>query len=195
MEKNTKNFISQLKIATEELSTLPLKEKEEAFSENTRSLLEQRKNAIIKKSITAYNILNKRSRKSKKEDKTNMIIKTIDKDLDIRDRWLGIRQLKQECQPNPYARRTQEGKFIKQNQRAQEAANYFGKEQWETKEKNTQKKETALQMVPISSPRKLTRFHCIRPPLPQPPPFCSATSPVSTCPHETPPRSLPRRPP
>ena len=30
-----------------------------------------------------------------------MIIKTLDKDLDLRDKWLGIRQLKSDYQPNP----------------------------------------------------------------------------------------------
>ena len=70
-----------------------------------------------------------------------MIIKTIDKDLDIRDRWLGIRQLKQEYQPNPYARRTPGGQFIKQNQRAQQAANYFSKEQWGNKRKEHSEEE------------------------------------------------------
>jgi len=50
-------------------------------------------------------MLDKRFRKRKKQDKTDRIIKTLDKDLDIRDKWLGIRQLKQEYQPNPYARK------------------------------------------------------------------------------------------
>ena len=70
-----------------------------------------------------------------------MIIKTISKDLDIRDRWLGIRQLKQTYQPNPYARKTLDGKFIKQNERAQEAANYFSREQWGIKRKSEKEEE------------------------------------------------------
>ena len=87
-------------------------------------------------------MLNNRYKKSKKEDRTNMVIKTISKDLDIRDRWLGIRQLKQTYQPNPYARKTLDGKFIKQNERAQEAANYFSREQWGIKRKNEEDSET-----------------------------------------------------
>ena len=80
-------------------------------------------------------MLDKRFRKSKREDKTNMIIQTLDKDLDIRDRWMGIRALKQEYQPNPYARRTTEGEHITQKQRAQKAAEYLSEEQWGTKRK------------------------------------------------------------
>ena len=64
-----------------------------------------------------------------KEVNTNMIIKALDKDLDIRDRWLGIRQLKQDYQPNPYARRATEGIHITQKQRAQQAAEYLNIEQ------------------------------------------------------------------
>ena len=43
------------------------------------------------------------------------------KDLDVRDKWLGIRQLKTEYQPKTYARRTKEGTYIPQAQRAQKA--------------------------------------------------------------------------
>ena len=69
--------------------------------------------------------MDNRFRKNKREDKTNMIIKTLDQDLDIRDRWMGIRQLKQEYQSNPYARKTAAGEHITQKQRAQKAAEYL----------------------------------------------------------------------
>ena len=47
----------------------------------------------------------------------------------IRDR------LKQDYQPNPYARRTTEGRHITQQQRAQKAAEYLNTEQWGKKRK------------------------------------------------------------
>ena len=108
--------------------------------------------------MKAYNLLDKRFRKSKKEDKTNMIINALDKDLDIRDKWLGIRQLKQDYQPNPYARRTTEGKHITQQQRAQKAAEYLNIEQWGKKRKAedmiTQPKRTRKIQSTIGSENK-----------------------------------------
>ena len=64
-----------------------------------------------------------------------MIMDTLDKDLDVRDKWLGIRQLKQEYQPHTYARTTKEGYHIPQKERAQKAAEYLATEQWGRKRK------------------------------------------------------------
>ncbi len=135
LQSNTIQLNKMLEEGTKELPTIPKKEKEEALSTQTRQILQQRKNASSKPNIKAYNQLDKRFRKSKKEDKTNMIIKTLDKDLDVRDRWLGIRQLKQQYQPNPYARTNSAGMHITQRQRAQQAANYLSGEQWGKKKK------------------------------------------------------------
>ena len=70
-----------------------------------------------------------------------MIMDTLDKDLDIRDKWLGIRQLKQEYQPQTYARTTKEGHHIPQQERAQKAAEYLAKEQWGKKRKREEDTE------------------------------------------------------
>ena len=45
-------------------------------------------------------------------------METLDKDLDRRDTWLGIRRLKSEYKPQPYHRKTKDGKHIKMNNRA-----------------------------------------------------------------------------
>ena len=42
----------------------------------------------------------------------NMIRKTVSKDLDIRDRWLGISRIKQEYKPRPYIRRDRRGNYF-----------------------------------------------------------------------------------
>ena len=85
---------------------------------------------MAKNNLTAYHLLDKRFIKSKREDNTKRIMDAIDKDLDVRDRWMGIRQLKQVYQPHPYARRTTDGKHIPQAQRAQKAADYLSTHQW-----------------------------------------------------------------
>ena len=119
--ERTTQVMSILEAGKQELPTIPKKERQEAFSTQTRGLLQQRQNARDKNNYKAYKILNLSFRKNKKEDRTKMIMDTLDKDLDIRDKWLGIRQLKQEYQPYTYARTTKEGHHIPQKERAQKA--------------------------------------------------------------------------
>lgn len=66
-------------------------------------------------------------------------MRTIRKELDPRDRWMGIRRLKEGYKPQPYHRKTRQGEHIKLEQRAQETANFFGKEQWGIKEEDLTK--------------------------------------------------------
>ena len=66
---------------------------------------------------------------------------TLDKDLDVRDKWLGIRQLKQEYQPHTYARTTKDGQHIPQKERAQKAAEYLATDQWGRKRKRENEEE------------------------------------------------------
>ena len=49
------------------------------------------------------------------------LFETLDKDLDIREKWLGIRQLKAEYRPTPYSRKTKEGEHIRMEERAEKA--------------------------------------------------------------------------
>ncbi len=90
VEEMTKQVMNILETGREELPTIPKRERQEAFSKKTRGLLQQRQNARDKNNFKAYKTLNWRFRKSKKEDRTNMIMDTLDKDLDVRDKWLGI---------------------------------------------------------------------------------------------------------
>ena len=55
-----------------------------------------------KEDIDEYEKLTKEFKKSKKKDKTDNILKTLDKDLDTRDIWMGVRYLKSEYKPQPY---------------------------------------------------------------------------------------------
>ena len=59
---------------------------------------------------------------------------TISSQLDIRDRWMGIRQLKQGYQPQPYYRRSREGKHVHYGSRAEATAEYLAKDHWGKKE-------------------------------------------------------------
>ena len=85
----------QLKIALEEATTeLPKtskKNRKVAFSEETEKLLAERQGMIDQRNIQGYEELTKAFRKSKQVDKNNIVMESIDKVLDMRDKWLGIR--------------------------------------------------------------------------------------------------------
>ena len=57
-------------------------------------------------------------------------VDTLDRELDIRNRWLGVGQLKSKYNPTPYHSKTREGKHIKWKERAQQAAEHLSKKQW-----------------------------------------------------------------
>ena len=67
--------------------------------------------------------------------------------MDIRDKWLGIRQLKSEYKPQSYHRTNSTGEHIHHSNRAQEAANYLKTKQWgkadaDEEEANQQTRQT-----------------------------------------------------
>ena len=49
----------------------------------------------------------------------------VDKDLDVRDRWMGIRYLKKGYQPIPYTIKDEKGNRVAVGNKAQEAANFL----------------------------------------------------------------------
>ena len=50
--------------------------------------------------------------------------------LDLRSKWLGLRQLRKGYAPAPYHRKSQGGQHIPMGRRAEEAADYLSKVQW-----------------------------------------------------------------
>ena len=67
--------------------------------------------------------------------------------MDLRDKWLGIRQLKSEYQPNPYNRKRKNGTHIPLEKRAEEAAKYLQKEQWGKETSNNIPSNTGTQQT------------------------------------------------
>ena len=86
--------------------------------------------------------MRKNSEKHKGEDKKYVVIKTIAKELDVREMWAGIRRTKGKCQPQPYNRTDKySGKHIQMKQRAEKAAEYLSQEQWDKKEEPEEENE------------------------------------------------------
>ena len=59
-----------------------------------------------------------------------MILEAISKDLDLRDRWLGIRELRRKYTPTPYHNKDRQGLHISHKNRAQHAAKHLSELQW-----------------------------------------------------------------
>ena len=54
----------------------------------------------------------KEFRKSRKKDKEQLIKESLDRDLDARERWMGIRRLKSDYKPQPFQRNDERGKPV-----------------------------------------------------------------------------------
>jgi hypothetical protein len=68
------------------------------------------------------------------------VIESVSKELDIRDRLLGIRELKRTYNPTPFHNTNAEGEHIHHKRRAQEAATHLSEKQWaQTQAENNKK--------------------------------------------------------
>lgn len=130
------------------LTKPPIKQRKVTLSEHTEQILETRQKAIEEEDIDKYEQLTKDFRKNKDKDKRENIPKTIEQDLDVREKWLGIRQLKNKFTPHPYSRIDHDsGEHIHRNNRAQKAADYLTNKQWgheDTKENRESRRNKQL---------------------------------------------------
>ena len=124
-QENRYNVIKTwLKTGTESIPKLHQKDKNKRFelSENSKEIIEKRKTAAAKRNPQLFMTLTKEFNKSRKDDKRNRILESISKDLDLRERWLGIRELKKKYTPTPFHNKDKYGIHIQYKRRAQYAA-------------------------------------------------------------------------
>lgn len=77
-----------------------------------------------------FKVANKVIRKQLGKDKRKYVLETMNKDLDIRDRWMGIRNLKNGYKPRPYYRKDMNGNPVTFEKQAEAAAEYLEQKQW-----------------------------------------------------------------
>ena len=106
------------------------KASKQAMSEKAWGILRERGQALENKDAEEFARLSRELRKQKRKDKSERVLEALSKDLDIRDRWLGIRELKSKYNPTPYHNRTKQGEHVKWSDRAQKAAEYLSSHQW-----------------------------------------------------------------
>lgn len=94
-----------------------------------------------KKDPEKFERTTKEYRKQRKEDRTERVKKTIEKDLDLRDRWMGIRNIQKEYKAHPYNRSLKDGAHVKLKNRAEGAAEYLREERWGGKKYKEEKEK------------------------------------------------------
>ena len=67
-----------------------------------------------------------------RQDKRKHILNTLRKELDVREKWAGIRALKSNFNPMPYNRKDKQGNIVAQESRAETAAQHLAYDQWGT---------------------------------------------------------------
>ena len=149
------NELSQaLHLAAKDIiPTMESTKKKNPLSDEMKTLICERSQAVEDGSYDKAATITKELRKAARRNKRNNLLEAVSTDLDVRDRWLGLRQLRKNYTPIPYSRRTQDGKHIPMQGRAEEAAKYLANEIWtdkrseSTKEKARNKFMTAEQIV------------------------------------------------
>ena len=74
--------------------------------------------------------LHKDLRKHVDKDKKAMQLRNVDHQLDIRDKWMGIKAMKRTYNPLPYSRKNSAGKIVPLAERPEASAKYLAEVQW-----------------------------------------------------------------
>jgi len=129
---NTNNVKEWLKEGSKELPKEKPRDRfrKSQLSLNTLSIISERGKARKARNLEEFTRLTKEYKKSRQEDRKQKVLEAISKDLDLRSRWLGIKELKSKFNPTPYHNKNKEGEHTKLHERAQKAAEYLSREQW-----------------------------------------------------------------
>ena len=76
--------------------------------------------------------------KKKKAERKGQMRRDVSKNLDVRSRWMGIRQMKRTFAPRTYAKRDAQGKNIPFAEIAEETAKYLAETRWPLREEDNQ---------------------------------------------------------
>ena len=142
--------------------TLPKEKPRDRFRKSqlsfkTLRIVGERGRARKDRNLEEFTKLSKEYKKSRQEDRKTQVLEAISKDLDLRSRWLGIKELKPKYNPTPYHNKTKEGEHIKLHERAQKAAEYLSKEQWgEPSQEHKDLKESRRHKYRNN---KITKYH------------------------------------
>lgn len=118
-------------------NTIPTKTttmKKDDMSQESLRLIDDRAVLTKQDRLEEAALTTKLLKKQRKKDKIKAITESLNKDIDIRDRWLGLRQLKKGYQINPFAIKNEEGQRISKENIAEEIAIHLENTTWNNKE-------------------------------------------------------------
>ena len=124
-----------MKEAAEE--KIPKKEttmRRDDISRESIELIEKRETLIKQENFEEASEITKQLRKQRKKDKRKASTEALNKEIDIRDRWLGLRQMKKGYQIHTYAIKDKEGNRIKKENIAEEIAKHLAENIWKNEE-------------------------------------------------------------
>ena len=124
-EEQIKRFTETMRVVTECLPTEEPTLKDNHYSKETEEILQQRKVALEAGDIAKFEELTKQYRNSKKDDKKQYVIRSVKQDMDVREKWMGIKNLKRNFQPQPYHRKNKQGHTIQADQTAEAFAKHL----------------------------------------------------------------------
>ena len=93
-------------------------------------LIDERGEALESANLEQVKSLNKQIQQQKKSESRNRVRMSLSRDLDLRDRWLGIRNLKRGYQKIPYTQTDETGQNVKMKDKAEGAAVFFETHVW-----------------------------------------------------------------
>ena len=93
------------------LPKIKAKRDKQGVSEDVQDLINDRWKAVQELDIEKAKELNKEVYKQRKREQKIEKLESVSKDLDVRNKWLGIRYMKKDHKPIPYAiRKTENGR-------------------------------------------------------------------------------------
>eukprot|EP00959_Pyramimonas_sp_CCMP1952_P199602 4175202-Pyramimonas_sp.AAC.1 len=72
--------------------------------------------------------------------------------MDVRDRWIGLRRMRSEYTPQPYAYKKANGAPVPLHERAEEAAKHLATKQWGAPARPTGPGQHAATRMPLGDP-------------------------------------------
>ena len=118
------DIVSQMK------AEAPKRPKRDYISAETWELIKTR-DAMIKDGCSErLKIINKCIKKEARKDRLRHTLATLDKSLDVKDRWLGIRKIKKPFTPAVYELRDKHGRPTPPCKHAEATADYLSNVQW-----------------------------------------------------------------
>jgi len=103
------------KLVNEQFPRQPERERSEDISEETLELISLREFCIGREEHDDAKFLTKMIRKSRRKDKERATLDTLRNDLDVKDKWMGLKKLKKKYVPIPYFRKNKRRSSDKEN--------------------------------------------------------------------------------